>query len=123
MSDMNAIFDALSILAKQNRELSDRVAELEAARDDHHERLTAHGMLLTTPRRSEVVRHYAAQLAAMNYRHDEDAISDLRIEQFRERQYRAILACHPECRDPAHPGCERCEDRDGNPVEPEECFS
>ncbi len=57
--------------------------------------------------------------------HDEDAISDLRIEQFRERQYRAILASHPDCRDPAHPGCVRCEDRDGNPIETEEeeCFT
>ncbi len=66
MSDMDVVFQALAVLAKQNRELSDRVAELEAARDDHHERLTAHGMLLTTPRRSEVVRHYAAQLAAID---------------------------------------------------------
>lgn len=56
----------------------------------------------------------------MNYRHDEDAISDLRIEQFCERQYRAILNRHPDCRDPAHPGCDRCEDRDWNPLEPEQ---
>jgi hypothetical protein len=57
--------------------------------------------------------------------HDEDAISDLRLAQFRERQYRAILNRHPDCRDPAHPGCTRCEDRDGNPIETEneECFS
>lgn len=66
MTDMNAIFDALSILAKQNQEQADEIAELKAATKDHRERLNAHGMLLTTPRRSEVVRHYAAQLAAID---------------------------------------------------------
>ena len=37
-----------------------------------------------------------------------------------EHQYRAIITRHPDCRDPAHPGCEHCEDRDGNPIESEE---
>ena len=26
-----------------------------------------------------------------------------------ERLYRAQLYAHPDCRDPAHPGCDRCE--------------
>jgi len=65
MSDMDAVFQALAVLAKQNRELSDRVAELEAARDDHHERLTAHGMLLTAPRAVAVLSHYRRQLAGI----------------------------------------------------------
>lgn len=51
---------------------------------------------------------------------DDDFISDLRMQAFRERQYRAILTRHPDCRDPAHPGCERCEDREGNPIETEQ---
>ena len=55
----------------------------------------------------------------MNYRHD-DFISDLRLDAALERHYRAILSRHPDCRDPAHPGCEHCEDRDGNPIESEE---
>ena len=61
----------------------------------------------------------------MKHDPDNDFISDLRMQAFRERQYRAILARHPDCRDPAHPGCERCEDRDGNPLETEEeeCFT
>ena len=56
--------------------------------------------------------------------HDEDFINDLRLDVAFERHYRAILNRHPDCRDPAHPGCVRCEDRDGNPVEnQEECFA
>ena len=54
---------------------------------------------------------------------DPDAISDLRIQQFRERQYRAILNRHPDCRDPMHPGCSRCEDCESEPVEPDACFA
>ena len=59
------------------------------------------------------------------YQPDPDAISDLRVAQFRERQYRAILNRHPDCRDPMHPGCSRCEDRDGNQLteNEEECFA
>lgn len=56
----------------------------------------------------------------MNYRHDDDFISDLRLAAFRERHYRAILSRHPDCRDPAHPGCARCTDPDGNPLETEQ---
>ena len=66
MSDMDVVFQALAVLAKQNQEQADEIAELKAATKDHRERLNAHGKLLTTPRRSEVVRHYAAQLAAID---------------------------------------------------------
>lgn len=32
-------------------------------------------------------------------------------------QYRAKLALHPNCRDPEHPGCEKCEDPEtGEPL-------
>jgi len=51
---------------------------------------------------------------------DDDFISDLRLDAFRELQYRAILARNPDCRDPAHPGCERCADWEGNPIETEQ---
>ena len=54
---------------------------------------------------------------------DPDEISELRIAQFREIQYRAILNRHPDCRDPMHPGCSRCEDCDGEPVDPDACFA
>ena len=51
---------------------------------------------------------------------DPDDIADLIAEQRLERRYLAALARNPDCRDPAHPGCDRCEDRDGNPIETEE---
>jgi len=51
---------------------------------------------------------------------DPDELADLQLDQRLERRYLAALARHPDCRDPAHPGCERCEDRDGNPIETEE---
>jgi len=35
---------------------------------------------------------------------DEDDFFTLR----QERRYRQILARHPDCRDPDHPGCECC---------------
>ena len=31
-------------------------------------------------------------------------------EQLRMRRYRSWLLAHPDCRDPDHPGCERCEE-------------
>ncbi len=58
------------------------------------------------------------------YRSDDedDFIRDLRLDVAFERQYQHILFRHPDCRDPLHPGCECCEDRDGNPVN-DECFA
>ena len=32
-----------------------------------------------------------------------------RAERDHERQYSYKLMAHPDCRDPDHPGCERCE--------------
>ena len=32
-----------------------------------------------------------------------------RAERDHERAYSYTLMAHPDCRDPDHPGCERCE--------------
>jgi hypothetical protein len=37
---------------------------------------------------------------------------ELRIQQRLEKQRRNILALHPDCRDPDHPGCENCMEGD-----------
>ena len=63
MSDMDAVFQALAVLAKQNRELEQRVTDLESARAEDRERLNAHVMLLTTAPRWAARQHYEAQLA------------------------------------------------------------
>ena len=60
MTDMTAIFAAL---ARQNRKLAARVTALAHALTEARERLNAHGLLLTTPRRRDALRHYEAQLA------------------------------------------------------------
>ena len=39
---------------------------------------------------------------------DDETIDDYAWERRQERR----LAAHPDCRDPAHPGCEYCADRD-----------
>lgn len=52
MSDNESIFEALSILARQCRDLESRVAALEVERHDHHERLTAQSMLIAQLRRA-----------------------------------------------------------------------
>lgn len=59
------------------------------------------------------------------HRPDPDAISELRADALHARRYLAAVAAHPDCNDPSHPGCARCEDRAGNPLEtnPEECFA
>lgn len=41
-----------------------------------------------------------------------DDIADLRAEARWERQRHARLMRNPDCRDPDHPGCEHCEERD-----------
>ena len=63
MSDMDAAFAALAVLAKQNREQAEEIASLKSIVRLHDERLNAHGMLLAPPSRRDVVRHYEAQLA------------------------------------------------------------
>lgn len=62
MTDMTAIFAAL---ARQNRKLAAMVTALAHALTEARERLNAHGLLLTTPHRRDVVRHYDAQLARL----------------------------------------------------------
>lgn len=60
--DMNAIFEALAVLAKQCREQAAEIANLKSIVRLHDERIDAQGMLLAPPHKSAVVRHYTAQL-------------------------------------------------------------
>ncbi len=53
-------------------------------------------------------------------RYDPIDAEEMRQTQMLERRYLAALTRHPDCRDPSHPGCARCEDRDGNPIETEQ---
>lgn len=62
MSDMDAVFAALAVLAQQNREQAAEIDSLKSLVRLHDERLDAQGMLLTQPRRRDAVRHYEAQL-------------------------------------------------------------
>ena len=39
---------------------------------------------------------------------DELEAEELRREAIAMRWYRQKLAAHPDCRDPDHPGCEKC---------------
>jgi hypothetical protein len=43
---------------------------------------------------------------------DELDANEMRWEDFHHRRYQANLASHHDCRDPAHPGCELCEEDD-----------
>lgn len=36
-------------------------------------------------------------------------VDEYRYADQYERRYRAQLYAHPDCRDPEHPGCDRCE--------------
>ena len=63
MSDMDAVFQALAVLARQNREQEAEIAGLKSTVKDLTERVGAHGLLLTTPSRGLVLRHYESQLA------------------------------------------------------------
>ncbi len=51
MSDQDSLFEALAILAKQARDLETRLAVLESAHIDHHDRLGAHAALIEQVRR------------------------------------------------------------------------
>ena len=37
---------------------------------------------------------------------------ELMVDDRYERRYRRELMQHPDCRDPDHPGCERCREDD-----------
>ena len=41
---------------------------------------------------------------------DEYDIEELKAQDRHERLYRLKMMEHPDCRDPDHPGCEKCED-------------
>ena len=45
---------------------------------------------------------------------DESDIDYMKAEDFHRRQYQLNLAAHPDCRDPAHDGCELCEEDEEN---------
>lgn len=42
----------------------------------------------------------------------DDESEDLRREAFNERRAALRLSQNPDCRDPDHPGCDRCMDND-----------
>jgi len=48
----------------------------------------------------------------MPYRIDPVELEEMRQTQRIERRYLAALTRHPDCRDPSHPGCDRCVDSD-----------
>lgn len=41
---------------------------------------------------------------------EEDYRDDLRADDAHKRRYRNKLTAYPDCRDPAHPGCDKCEE-------------
>jgi hypothetical protein len=43
---------------------------------------------------------------------DEYDIEELKAQDKFDRQMRARLMANPDCRDPDHLGCEKCEDED-----------
>lgn len=45
---------------------------------------------------------------------NEDEIDQMKAEDFHRRRYQSNLAAHPDCRDPAHEGCELCEEDEEN---------
>lgn len=38
----------------------------------------------------------------------DDILADLSAEDAAERRYQQLLAAHPDCNDPDHPGCSLC---------------
>lgn len=58
MINSDAMLAALAELMSQNRELAQRVAALESAQSTHHERINAHGLLLTAVHKTEALREY-----------------------------------------------------------------
>ncbi len=40
---------------------------------------------------------------------DEDDYDEYRHQAMLDRRYKNALLRHPDCRDPDHPGCEKCE--------------
>ena len=45
---------------------------------------------------------------------DESDLDYMKAEDFHRRRYQSNLAAHPDCRDPAHDGCELCEDEEND---------
>ena len=43
---------------------------------------------------------------------DPDDLAEMHLEQILARRYLAALTRNPDCRDPSHPGCERCVDKE-----------
>jgi hypothetical protein len=46
----------------------------------------------------------------MKYDPDNIDHSELRARDFYEKRTRYQLIAHPNCRDPDHPGCDKCDD-------------
>lgn len=48
---------------------------------------------------------------------DDSELYELRREWMAERRRKSLLAAHPDCRDPDHPGCEHCCDEEAEEQE------
>ena len=48
----------------------------------------------------------------INYIYDEYEADDLRLQDQFERRKQQNYAAHPDCRDPDHPGCDKCNESD-----------
>ena len=56
------------------------------------------------------------QIEEARFMADDDGCSTLA-----RRRYQSQLWAHPDCRDPDHPGCDKCEDQDDlDPEDPDE---
>ena len=43
-----------------------------------------------------------------------DMIDELRAQERARKMHQARLMYHPDCRDPDHPGCERCMEEEND---------
>jgi hypothetical protein len=46
------------------------------------------------------------------YEYDQHEADELRLQDQFERKQRQKYAAHPDCRDPDHPGCDKCSESD-----------
>lgn len=56
----------------------------------------------------------------MRFDPDDDEYEELRAQALFERRYLNNLMRHPDCRDPDHPGCESCNEREEEEQAPPE---
>lgn len=57
----------------------------------------------------EAIHHTSSNLNTSFMVADDTEAAELRSEGLAMRQYLSSLAASPDCRDPDHPGCAKCE--------------